>query len=53
MSVDVKNKLCNTLRNTEFSLQLNKSTLPGNESQLLGYVRFVHNVVLCEELAIA
>ena len=53
MSADVEHKLCNTLRNTEFSLQLDKSTLPGNESPLLGYVRFVHNGVLCEELAIA
>ena len=53
MSTDVEHKLCNILRNTEFSLQLNKSTLPGNESLLHGYVRFVHNGVLCEELAIA
>ena len=36
----------------EFSLQLNDLTLPGNESLLLGYVRFVHKGVLCEELAI-
>ena len=27
--------------------------MPGNESLLLGYVRFVHNGVLCEELEIA
>ena len=53
MSVDVEHKLCNTLRNTEFSFQLDQSTLPGGESLLLGYVRFVHNGVLCEELAIA
>ena len=52
MSADVKHKLCNTLRNTEFSLQLDESTLLGNESLLLGYVRFVHNGVLSEELAI-
>ena len=53
MSADVKHKLCNTLRNTEFSLQLHESTLPGNELLLLGYARFVHNGVLYEELAIA
>ena len=53
MSADVDHKLCNTLRSTEFSLQLDESTFPGNESLLLGYVRFVHNGVLCEELAIA
>ena len=53
MSADVEHKLCYTLRNTEFSFQLDKSTLPGNESLLLGYVRFVHYGVLCEKLAIA
>ena len=53
MSADVEHKLCNTLRNTEFSLQLDESTLPGNESLLLGYACFVHNGVLCEDLAIA
>ena len=53
MSADVKHKLCNTLKSTDFSLQLNELTLPGNESLLLDYVRFVHKEVLCEELAIA
>ena len=53
MSANVEHKLCNTLRNTEFSLQLDESTLPGNELLLRGYVCFVHNGVLCEELAIA
>ena len=53
MSSHVEHKLCNTLRNTEFSLQLDESTLPSNESLLLGYVGFVHNGVLCEELATA
>ena len=53
MSADVEQKLCNTLTITEFSLQLDEATLPGNESLLLGYVRFVHDGVLCKELAIA
>ena len=53
MSADVEHKLCNAFRNAEFCLQLDKSTLPGNESLLLGYVCFVHNGVFCEELAIA
>ena len=53
MSAHVEHQLCNALRNTEFSIQLDESTLPGNESLLLGYVRFVHNGVLCEEFAIA
>ena len=52
MSADVEQKLCNILT-TEFTLQLDKATLPGNESLLLGYVRFVHNGVLCKKLAIA
>ena len=52
-SADVEHKLCSALRNTEFSLQLDESTMPGNESLLLGYVRFVHNGVLCEEMATA
>ena len=50
---DAEHKLCHTLRNTEFSLQLDESSLVGNESLLLGYVRFVHNEVLCDKLAIA
>ena len=53
MSAYVEHKLCNILRNTEFNLQLNESTLLSNESLLFGFVRFVHNGVLCEELAIA
>ena len=53
MSADVEHKLCNTFRNTEFTLQLDESSLPGNESLLLGYVHFVHDGVLCEELALA
>ena len=35
------------------SLQLNKSTLPGNESLLLGYVCFVYDGTLHEVLAMA
>ena len=53
MSADVEHMLCNTLTNTEFSLQLDESSWPGSESLLLGYVRFVHNGVFCDELAIA
>ena len=41
------------MRNTEFSLQLEESTLPGNESLLLGYVHFVFDGVVHEELAMA
>ena len=53
MATYVEDSLCSIIRNTEFSLQLDESTLPGNESLLLGYVRFVNDGVLHEELAIA
>ena len=53
MATDIEASLCRIIRNTEFSLQLDESTLPGNESLLLGYVRFVHDGALHEELAIA
>ena len=38
---------------TELSLQLNKSTLPGNQSLLLAYVRFIKDGSLCQELLFA
>ena len=38
------------LMTTEFSLQLDESTLPGNESLLLAYVRFIKGGSLCQEL---
>ena len=38
---------------TEFSLQLDESTLPGNESLLLAYVRFIKGGSLCQELLFA
>lgn len=41
MAENIEDTLCNMLRTTEFGLQLDESTLPGNESLLLAYVRFV------------
>ena len=41
------------LMTTEFSLQLDKSTLPGHESLLLAYVRFIKDGSLCQELLFA
>ena len=38
---------------TEFSLQLDESTLPGNESLLFAYVRFIKGGSLCQELLFA
>ena len=41
MAENVEDALCNMLRTTWFSLQFDEATLPGNESLLLAYVRFV------------
>ena len=41
MAQCVENSLCDYLKISKFSLQLEESTLPGNEALLLAYVRFV------------
>ena len=41
------------LMTTEFSLQLDESTLPENESLLLAYVRFIKGGSLCQKLLFA
>ena len=53
MAENVEDTLCNILRTTEFALQLDESTLPGNESLLLAYVRFVKDESLVQELLFA
>ncbi|XP_040575501.1 zinc finger BED domain-containing protein 5-like [Lepeophtheirus salmonis] len=53
MAENVEDKLCNIVAATEFSLQLDESTLPGNESLLLAYVRFVKDEKLVQELLFA
>ena len=53
MATDVENSLCNILRTTEFSLQIDESTLPGNEALLLAYVRFIQEGKLVEEMLFA
>lgn len=53
MASDVEENLNNILRNTEFSLQIDESTLPNNESLLLAYVRFIHDGKLYQELLFA
>ena len=52
MATDMEDSLCSIMRNTEFSLQLDESTLPGNESLLLGYVHFVLDGVLAMALSL-
>jgi hypothetical protein len=41
MSEDVESYLTDFLKTTEFSLQLDESSLPNNESLLLAYVLFI------------
>ena len=53
MAANVEEKLCEILKNTTFSLQIDESTLPGNEALLLGYVRFIRDECICEELLFA
>ncbi|KAF2364946.1 Ribonuclease H-like domain, partial [Trinorchestia longiramus] len=49
MSEDVEDILCNILKR-EFGLQLYESTLLNNEALLLGYVRFIRNSEVVQEL---
>ena len=53
MAENIEEALCNILATTEFSLQLDESTLPGNESLLLAYVRFIKDEKLVQELLFA
>ncbi|XP_014790427.1 protein ZBED8-like [Octopus bimaculoides] len=53
MADDIEDQLCIILKKTEFSLQLDESALPGNDSLLLAYVRFVKEESLCQELLFA
>ena len=53
MATDIEDSLCSIMRNKEFSLQLDELTLPGNKSVLLGYVRFLLDRVVHEELEMA
>lgn len=53
MAENIEDILCSTLRTTEFALQLDESTLPGNESLLLAYVRFFKDESLAQEMLFA
>ena len=48
MAENVEETPSKMLMTTEFSLQLDESTLPGNESLLLAYVRFIKGGSLCQ-----
>ena len=53
MSSEVLKQLVEVLSIPKHSLQIDKSTLSGNKSQLLGYVRFIHNMEAQEEMIFA
>ncbi|GBP53071.1 SCAN domain-containing protein 3 [Eumeta japonica] len=53
MSSDIESFLCDYLRTTHFSIQLDESTLLGNEALLLAYIRFVMGEEIHKELLIA
>ncbi len=50
MGIDIKDNLCEIIRNHKFGIQLDVSTLPDNESLLLGYVRCIKNNKIIKEL---
>ena len=50
IALDVRSQLNDILRNTNFSLTLDESTVRDNETLLLGYVRFRHNSKFVEEM---
>lgn len=53
MSDNIESFLCNYLQTTHFSIQLDETTLPGNEALLLAYVRFIMDQEIHEELLFA
>jgi hypothetical protein len=53
MANDVEATLCEILKMTEFSLQIDESTLPGNEALLLAYVRFPNDGHVQQEMLFA
>lgn len=54
MSSNIESKLCDDLKTTEFSLQLDETTLRDGEALLLAYVRYLNtNQEVSEELLFA
>lgn len=53
MAENIEESLCDHLRTSQFSIQLDESTLPTNEALLLSYVRFIKDEKICEELLFA
>ena len=53
MAQSVEESLCVYLKTSKFSIQLDESTLPRNETLLLAYVRFIKDEKICEKLLFA
>ncbi|KAI6656226.1 hypothetical protein LOD99_1559 [Oopsacas minuta] len=53
MTSDVEKTLYSKLKTTEFSLQIDESTLPGNEALLLAYVQYILEGIMVEEMLFA
>ncbi|KFD48193.1 hypothetical protein M513_10907 [Trichuris suis] len=53
MSTDIEETLCNFLRTTSFALQLDESSLPGNEILVLAYDSVFKEDRFTEELLFA
>ena len=45
MGTNIEDQLCEILRNTSFSLQLDKTTTSGNNALLMVYVRYIADVL--------
>ena len=50
MAQDIEDPLCGYLKISRICIQLDESTLPGNEALLLEYVRFIKEEEICQEL---
>ena len=53
MAEKLEATFCSILMTTEFALQFDESTLPGNEALLLAYVRFIKDESLANEFLFA
>ncbi|KFM56859.1 SCAN domain-containing protein 3, partial [Stegodyphus mimosarum] len=53
MAKNIEESLCNHLKTSQFSIQLDESTLPPNEALLLSYVMFIKDEKICQELLFA
>ena len=53
MASNIEETLCGILKTQKFGLQLDESTLPGNEALLLAYARFIKDENVAQELLFA